>query len=296
MTTRVVLTGTGVPHVHGGCAGAGALVEVAGTGVGTGGEPAVALQFDAGRATVLRLAEAGVRPRDLAAVFVTHFHSDHVVGLPDLALTRWIEGRIKEVAPLTVVAPEGKAARFVERMLDAYDDDIAVRRDHVGTGPVDLDRRTFPVSPEPIEVWASDDGRVRVRAVAVHHEPVDGAVAFRVDTPDGAVVISGDTRVCGEVEALSAGADVVVHEACRTSAMAEQVAGTPLETIFDYHADTVALGEMAARAAIPHLVLTHLIPPAPTPEARARFEADVRSGGYQGRLTVGHDLTTVVLG
>src|SRR6478736_3253860 len=71
-TTEEILTGTGVPHPRPGRAGAGVLVRCDG----------VALQFDAGRATVLRLVEAGISPSDLSALFVTHVHSDHVVDLP----------------------------------------------------------------------------------------------------------------------------------------------------------------------------------------------------------------------
>jgi ribonuclease Z len=131
--------------------------------------------------------------------------------------------------------------------------------------------------------------------VAVHHEPVEAAVAYRVDAPEGAVVISGDTRVCDEVEALARGADVVVHEACRTTALRDAIAGTVFETIFSYHADTVALGTSMARAGVPHLVLTHLIPPPDTPEEEHGFEADVRVGGYNGAVTVGRDLYSVIV-
>ena len=286
MTTQVVLTGTGVPHPRPGRAGAGTLVRC--------GD--VALQFDAGRATVMRLAEAGVAPHALSALFVTHVHSDHVVALPDVAMTRWVQQQLGATGPLVVVAPEGTAARFVRRMLDPYDDDIALRRQHVGAGPVGVDLRPFPVPATPGPVWSSDDGHVRVLAVAVHHEPVADAVAYRVETPDGAVVISGDTRVCPEVERLAAGADVLVHEACRTTALAEVVAGTPFETTFSYHADTVPLGAMAARAGVPHVVLTHLIPPPDRPADADAFARDLRDGGYTGRVTVGEDLTTVTLG
>ena len=139
----------------------------------------------------------------------------------------------------------------------------------------------------------SDDGAVTVDAVVVHHEPVTGAVAYRVTTPTGVVVISGDTRVCDEVERLSAGADVLVHEACRTTAMRDAIAGTSFEKIFSYHADTVPLGAMAERAGVSHLLLTHLIPP-PNDQAEAdAFAVDVRDAGYRGRVTVGEDLTTV---
>jgi ribonuclease Z len=288
-STEVVLTGTGVPHPRPGRAGAGALVRRGG----------VALQFDAGRSTVVRLMEAGTPPHALTALFLTHVHSDHVVGLPDLAMTRWIQQQMVTSGPLVVVAPEGGATRFVERMLEPYDEDIALRRGHVGAGPVGVDLRPFPVPTAPEVVWRIDDpeaGPIAVTAVAVHHEPVPEAVAYRVDTDDGAVVISGDTRVCDEVQRLAEGADVLVHEACRTSAMAPLIAGTTFERIFDYHADTVALGAMAERSGVPHVVLTHLIPPPDNPGDADSFEQDLRDGGYTGRVTVGDDLLTVPVG
>jgi ribonuclease Z len=285
MTTEVVLTGTGVPVPRAGRAGAGALVRC--------GD--IALQFDAGRATVLRLMEAGTPPEALTAVFLTHVHSDHVVGLPDIAMTRWISQQFQPVGPLTVVAPEGGPARFVRRMLEPFDEDIALRREHVGTGPVGVDLRSFVTPDEPTEVWRSNDGTVRVLALGVHHEPVPDAVAYRIETPDGVVVVSGDTRVCEEVEVLATGADILVHEACRTTALAPLIAGTVFETIFSYHADTARLGAMAARAKVPHVVLTHLIPAPDAPDDRDAFAQDLRDGGYTGRITVGTDLDVVTL-
>ena len=213
--TTVTLTGTGVPLPSPGRAGPGALVRH--------GE--VALQFDAGRATVMRLTEAGAPPHALTALFVTHVHSDHVVDLADVALTRWIFQQLHPTGALVVVAPEGSAARFVRRMLEAFDDDVALRIAHVQPEPPEVDLRTFDASGGPARVWESDDGAVTVDAVAVHHEPVTGAVAYRVTTPTGVVVISGDTRVCDEVEELSRGADVLVHEACRTTKLARRRRG-----------------------------------------------------------------------
>ena len=125
MTTTVTLTGTGVPIPAAGRAGAGTLVRC--------GD--VALQFDAGRATTTRLAEAGVPPHALAALLLTHVHSDHVVDLADVVITRWIEQQLHPTGPLTIVAPEGATARFARRVLDAYADDIAVRVAHVGAAP-----------------------------------------------------------------------------------------------------------------------------------------------------------------
>jgi ribonuclease Z len=252
----------------------------------------VALQFDAGRSTTLRLTEAGLPPHGLTALLLAHVHSDHVVDVPDVVITRWIQAQLHPCGPLTVVAPEGPTARFVRGMLGLYADDIALRTAHVGTAPPEVGLRTFTPTAEPTVVWTSSDLAVTVRAVAVHHGPVADAVGYRVDTPDGAVVVSGDTRVCDEIERLCAGADVLVHEACRTTPLRNLIAGTVFERIFSYHADTVELGAMAQRSGLPHVVLTHLIPPPIDPGNADAFAQVLRDGGYTGRITVGTDLDT----
>ena len=286
MTTTVTLTGTGVPHAVPGRAGAGVLVRH--------GE--VSLQFDAGRATVLRMIEAGVSPTDLTALFVTHYHSDHVVDLVDVVITRWVQYLLHPTGPLPIVVPEGHALDFVQRMMDPYDADIHVRREHTDNVEMKLKIHSFRPLNEPAEVWRNEDGGVRVDAVAVHHEPVEGAVAYRVTTPDGVVVISGDTRVCDEVFSMARGADLVVHESCRKRSMLQAMRGTAFEQIFDYHSDSVTLGEFAQRYGVAHMLLTHLIPSPSTPEQAASFEDDLREGGYTGKVTVGEDLSTIILG
>jgi ribonuclease Z len=282
MTTQVILTGTGVPYPSPNRAGAGTLVRHGDT----------VLQFDAGRGTVLRLVEADIQLAQLTALFVTHVHSDHVASIPDVTMTRWAQSQVVACPPLPIIAPEDAPARFVEHMLDPYVDDLAVRRTHTGNVAPDFTLSPFAPTSTPETVWTNENGSVEVSAVAVHHEPVD-AVAYRVRTPDGSVVISGDTRVCQEVEDLAGGANVLVHEACRATALGEHVKGTIFETIFSYHADTVALGGLAERAGVAHLVLTHLIPAPGSDHDVAAFAADTRSGGYTGTVTVGEDLTTV---
>lgn len=283
--TSVILTGTGVPHPSPGRAGAGVLVR--------SGD--VALQFDAGRGTVLRLADAGVSPLDLTAQFVTHYHSDHVVDLADVVMTRWVMERLRPVGALPVVTPNGPARDFVEHMLDAFVDDLHVRMEHVNASAIEREIVSFDAPTTPTEVWRSADGGVVVSAIGVRHEPVLDAVAYRIDTPDGAVVISGDTRACNEVFELARGARIVIHEACRRTAMAKSVQGTAFETIFDYHADTVEIGRLAHEYEVPHLVLTHLIPAPKNDADEERFAADIRSSGYAGQLTVGRDLMSFEL-
>jgi len=282
LSTEVVITGTGVPHLAPGRAGPGVLVRHGET----------ALQFDAGRATALRLCEAGTQPQALSALFITHHHSDHLTGLVDVIFARWLQTHDRHV-PLPIVAPSGPATRFLERMLDPWQDDIDVRIEHAGhphrPDPVVT---AFEASAGPVEVWRQGD--VRVLACTVHHEPVVPAVAYRVETPDGAVVISGDTIACEEVQKLAQGADVLVHEAFRRALIAPAIERMPhLATIAAYHADTAEIGPLATKAGVRTLVLTHLIP-APTNEKQKQgFADDVRAGGYDGELIVADDLTLV---
>jgi ribonuclease Z len=281
MTTEVVLTGTGMPIPHPSRAGAGVLVR----------HGRVVLQFDAGRATVMRLAALGVDCADLTAVFVTHHHSDHLTGLADVVLTRWIGFGDARDTPLGVVAPRGPSATFVARMLEPWADDIDVRQRHAGraTRP-DVALDVFDAPAAPAVVWRG--GEVTVSAVRVQHYPVESAVAYRVDTPAGAVVVSGDTVPCLEVETLARGAALLVHEAIRGTL----IRTTPFHFVADYHADTVALGAMARRAGVPKLVLTHLIPPPASEEQEDVFVAEVRRGGYTGEIVVGQDLLRFTLG
>ena len=285
MTTSIVITGTGVPHVSPGRAGAGVLISYQSNH----------LQFDAGRATTLRLAEAGVQPHELSALFLTHVHSDHVIDVPDLVLTRWIESNLHPAEPLPIISARGPVEGFLDSMLTPYANDIAVRVGHGQNTPPAFVARYFDAPEFVQEVWRSDDGSVIVSVRAVRHEPVANAVAYRVDTPDGAVVISGDTRVCSEMGELAKGAHLVVHEAARVRALKELIRNTPFENIFDYHADSVALGSHAAQWGIPHLALTHLIPPPNTSEEAALFAQDVRQGGFEGEVTVASDLSRFTL-
>ncbi len=278
----VTITGSGCPIPDADRAGPGVLVRC--------GD--VALQFDVGRSTVSRLVAAGLWPGQVRAVFLTHHHSDHMMGLPDLVLTRWVMDRSDSLAPLEIVAPVGPAERFAERMLEVWADDISARLVHNGrSGQPRPVVRGFEAAPTVSEVWSCDD--LVVTAVAVHHEPVVPAVAYRVDTPAGSVAISGDTIVCDEMADLARGVDVLVYEAMRF----EPIEALPEDRrfILDYHADTRLIGVQVAELAVPTLVLTHLIP-APDSEAeRAEFVSDIRSGGYQGDVVVADDLDVITV-
>ncbi len=283
MSTSVTITGTGCPIPDGNRAGPGALVRY----------DDLTLQFDVGRSTVQRLAGADVFIPNLTAVFITHHHSDHLTGLTDLVLTYWTMDRTDSSPALPIVAPAGPAAAYVSTLLHGWDDDIEVRAVHAGrnTRPA-FDLIAFDIPQSPTEVWRQGD--VVVSSGQVRHEPCPHCVGYRVDTPDGSVAITGDTRVCEEVAELAEGVDVLVYEAMRFSFYDDLPAHRGY--VREYHADTRLIGKQAAELNVPTLVLTHLIP-APVNDADRRAYVDeIRLGGYQGQVVVADDLDTVAVG
>ena len=283
MSTSLTITGTGCPIPDADRAGPGVLVR----------HDDLTLQFDVGRSTVQRLTGAGVRIPDLTAVFVTHHHSDHLTGLADVVLTHWVMDRFDDSPALPVIAPIGPAATFVSSVLDGWEADIEVRRDHAKrTTAPEIDLIAFPIPDGLVEVWRSGD--VAVSAGQVRHEPCPNSVGYRVDTPDGSVAITGDTRVCDEVALLADGVDVLVYEAMRFDAINSLPANR--RYITDYHADTRLIGAQAAELGVPTLILTHLIPPPADEESKQHFADEVRSGGYEGELIVADDLYTTSVG
>ncbi len=285
MKTELIVTGTGFPTPDANRAGPGALVR----------RGDITLQFDAGRSTVQRLSGAGVWPPKLTAFFATHHHSDHLTGLQDLVLTRWNVDRRDESQPLPIVVPEGPCVDFVNRMLDPWTHDLDIRRQHSGrTTEPSHNLIAFPI-PGPtdvVEVWS--EGDVRVLAGQVRHEPVSPAVGYRIETPEGVIAITGDTKVCAEVARLAEGADVLLYEAMRFSAVRGENLGR--DFVMDYHADTPLIGAQAQELQVPTLILTHLIPGPKSPEDKQLFADEVRAGGYTGELVVADDLDSYTLG
>ncbi|WP_419947066.1 MBL fold metallo-hydrolase [Candidatus Poriferisodalis sp.] len=290
MTTEVIITGTGSPVPDAERAGPGVLVRYRD----------IALQFDAGRSTVQRLAGVGMWTLELTAVFATHHHSDHLTGLADVVLSNWVMARADDFTPIQVVVPAGPAEDYVSEMLHPWRHDLAVRAEHARrTKSAETELVAFAVPDTPTEVWRSGD--VVVSAGQVRHEPVFPAVGYRISTPDGDVAISGDTLVCDEMAELAAGADVLIYEAMLFPQIEQ---GPPLRHfILDYHADTRLIGPQAEALGIPTLVLTHLIPAPETapmlgPDGKVTeqdFEEPIRAGGYTGDLLVARDLDKVVL-
>jgi len=269
----IVLLGTGTPRPDPHAAGP-AMAVVLGTRV---------LLFDAGANVERQLAAASLPISGVEALFVTHLHSDHTLGLPDLLLTSWVMGRS---APLPVFGPRGVKA-MVGHILDAWREDIAIRTDGLEReAPGGWRAQITEISPGPVY---ERDG-IRVTAFPVKHGSWKEAFGYRVEAPGRSIVISGDTRPCASLAAAARGADVLVHEVYSAAHLApEKRPGGELwpQYMKEFHTSDRELGEIAARARPKLLVLTHIVRMGATD--REILDA-VRNGGYTGRVVVGHDL------
>jgi ribonuclease Z len=193
---RVTMLGTGTPFPNAERFGSAILVEAAGK----------RLLFDCGRGAVIRLTQAGVSPSEIDGLFLTHLHSDHVVGIPDLWLSGWFLGRNR---PLRVWGPSGTRS-MGEHLLQAFAFDIRIRK----AAPEGLPAKGAEIDAKEIEQGnVDDDGSVRVSAFVVDHGTVKPAFGYRVDYAGHSVVISGDTTFCQNLIDFASGADCLIHVA-----------------------------------------------------------------------------------
>jgi len=193
---KVTLLGTGTPFPNAERFGSAILVEGAGT----------KLLFDCGRGVVIRLTQAGVSPKEIDALFLTHLHSDHVVGIPDLWLSGWLLGRSK---PLPIWGPQGTSS-MAKHLAQAFGFDIHIRQaapDPLPAEGVEIDAKEI----EQGEIF--NDGLARVSAFLVDHGAVKPAFGYRVDSAGHSVVISGDTKFCQTLVDFARGADCLIHAA-----------------------------------------------------------------------------------
>jgi ribonuclease Z len=206
--------------------------------------------FDAGVGVQRRLAAAGLPINGVTAAFITHLHSDHVLGLPDLILSSWTFGRTR---PFALFGPSGLRP-MVEHLYEAFREDIANREAEYGArGGYQVETRVV----RPGVVY--DSGGVRVTAIDVEHGQWREAYGYRIDTPTRSIVISGDTRPSEELVRMAAGVDVLIHEV--HPAGVTQIGNRPAvdwpRYISEHHTTSTQLGEIAARANPKLLILYH---------------------------------------
>jgi len=148
----------------------------------------------------------GLNVKNIKHAFLTHLHSDHTAGYPDLILTPWVMGRN---TPLEVYGPEG-LNDMTKYILKAYQEDIKYRL--YGLEPIN--NQGWRVNSHEIlkEGIVYKDKNVTVEAFPVKHGSWPNAWGYRFTTPDKVIVISGDTMPSEKVEKYATGADILVHE------------------------------------------------------------------------------------
>jgi ribonuclease BN (tRNA processing enzyme) len=269
--TRVILLGTGTPNPEPDRLG-----------------PAVAIVsadrvyiVDCGPGVVRRAAEAGLRMDQLTRTFITHLHSDHTAGYPDLILTPAVTGRRD---PLEVYGPPGLRA-MTAHILEAWKQDIDIRLHGLE-----------PSVPQAYVVHAHDvrpgeiyrDGAVRVVAFAVQHGSWKHAYGYRFEAPDKVIVMSGDTTYSDPLIAAAKGCDILVHEVYSQKGWERR---TPEWRRYHsaFHTSAPDLGRLAAQVRPKKLVLYHQLPMGESPD---EILAEIRQH-YDGPVLYGHDLDVI---
>ena len=257
---------------------------------------AVRVLVDVGWGATLRLYQAGMPPQSIDAVFITHLHSDHTTDFADFLVMRWVGGI---TAPLLVYGPAG-TAKMIEGYRQALSADMKFRLAHHGDklSPIGTacDVREISAGEEPQAV--ANVGDISVQAFHVDHRPVMPAFGYRLEQGGKSIVISGDTNPCPGLLNGSKDADILVCDSMNREMMAAvedrlRTVGNELQAALladahTYHASTQEAADIAQRAGVKHLVLSHVMPSI-VPEQEVEFVAGL-DRIYSGRISVGHDL------
>lgn len=271
----IVLTGTGSPLPDANRAGPSTLVIAGDTHI----------LVDAGRGVVMRMTGAGSMPPFLAAVLITHLHSDHVCALNDVIITHWV--MTQGNATLQVYGPPG-TAQFVERQLHALEPDIGYRIAH--HDPLIEGPKVDVTEVEPGDEFDVND--VHITTAATVHAPVKPTIGYRLTHEASTAALVGDTIPCDGVDELARDADAYVQTAIRRD-IVETIPNEMMQDILDYHSGVVEAAQTAARVGAKRLVLTHMVP-APTPDQYPEW-IERAAQHYDGEIIIGDDLTTITI-
>ena len=278
----VVFLGTGTPGPTPNRQGpslavvAGGRAYLADVGVG------VVRQANAAYANGVRALD----PRKLDIAFVSHLHSDHTLGLPDLILTPWVLGR---TAPLELYGPPGISA-MAENILKAYAEDTHIRI----TGLEQANETGYKVNTHEVKPGVIyQDSNVKVTAFAVRHGTWPLALGYRFDAAGKSIVFSGDTAPAESVVEACNSCDLLIHEVYIGSPANSDAGKTPAhwtQYMQTFHTSAAELAGIATRARAKTLVATHLA------FMSGATQADLISAlkkGYAGTVIVAHDLDVV---
>lgn len=240
---------------------------------------------DAGVGVVRRAAAAraagvsALKVTSLSRVFLTHLHSDHTLGLPDLMFSPWV---LERKTPLDVYGPKG-TSQMAAHIEAAWQDDIALRL--YGLEPQHT-RNYRAIVHEIKPGLIFQDSKVAVHAIPVAHGSWPEAFAYSFQTPDRRIVISGDTVPSDAIVAACNGCDLLIHEVY--SAEKFKIRPPEWQTYHKaFHTSTVELAELAGKARPGTLVLYHQLFWGATDDDLVR---EIQGAGYKGRVVSGKDL------
>ncbi len=281
---KITLLGTGTPVPRPERFGPSTLIEAG----------AQKLLIDAGRGATMRLYQLGLPIGRLDALLLTHYHSDHTVGVPDVWLTGWLKSQYaRRAAPFRVIGPTG-AKELMANLERAYAADIKIR----------LVDEELP--PEGIKVDVSefnedgvvyDKGGLKVIAFEVDHgNVIKPAYGYRFEYQGRVAVHSSDTRYNKNVVKHGTDADLLIHEVA--SARPELMKEAHIQRIIAHHTTPREAGMVFAAAKPKLAVFTHLVLPATDkipPPTLDDVIAETRTT-YDGPLVVGEDLMAFEIG
>ena len=243
---------------------------------------------DAGVGVVRRAVEVAnsrnipaLQARNLRFVFVTHLHSDHTLGLPDLITTPWIAGRNRA---LELYGPPGISS-MARHLREAYKEDREVRQrglEHANEAGAEVN--AYDVRPG----FVYQDSNVKVTVFAVKHGSWKNAYGYRFQTPDRIIVLSGDTAPAETVVQQCNGCDMLIHEVYTQLGYSR----SPPEWqkyITSFHTSTKELADLATRAKPKTLVVYHQMYFGGPTDTEATLLRELRAG-YKGRVVSAHDL------
>lgn len=222
--------------------------------------------------------------KNLTTAFLTHLHSDHTTGYPDLILTPWVMGRNK---PLEVYGPEG-TKRMTTHILEAYREDISYRL--YGTEPANNQGWRVNAHEFFEDGLIYSDSLVRVEAFHVPHGSWPNAFGFRFTVQGKVIVISGDTAPCDNILKYAQDVDLLIHEVYSKKGF-----DTKNEFWKNYHkqnhTSAPELGKIANQCQVKKLVLYHLLPWGSSDQEMLNEIASY----YNGEVIVGKDLMVIEL-
>ena len=275
-TTKVVMLGTGTPQARPEASGPAVAIVVNG---------AVYL-VDAGPGVVRRAAAAArngiaeLRVQNLKTVFITHLHSDHTLGLPDVIFSPWV---LQRTEPLEIYGPRG-LRDMVEHIEKAWEKDVDLRIH----GLEQENKTGYQAHAHEIEPGVIfQDKNVKVTAFLVPHGSWDQAFGYRFDTADRSVVLSGDTGPTDAVAKACHGCDVMVNEVYSEAGLLALHAAGQAKYFHSFHVSPKEVAEEATEGKPGLLVLYHQVYWGAT---TADDVTDEVKKWYAGKVVSGKDL------